>query len=274
MEKKIFFTDLDGTLLNDEKLISKGNQEAIDEALAAGHKIVIATGRPLASASIQAERLGLMREGCYAIVFNGAQIYDLGDQKTLYGKGVPEELVVPIFRRAEELDLQVQTFSDHEVLTERDRPEVHHYVERTLQKFKVVPDIAAELTGDPYKILAIDESRHDVLVQFQQELLNKYSGILDAYFSNDAYLEIVSDQISKGYAVEWLCGYLGIPIENSVAAGDAPNDLPMLKAAHVGAAMANAYPEVMDLADYVTKNDNNHDGVAEIIRKFILEDAS
>ena len=57
MNSKIFFTDLDGTLLNDKKEITPGNRTAISEALSAGHKIVIATGRPLASARIQAERL-------------------------------------------------------------------------------------------------------------------------------------------------------------------------------------------------------------------------
>ena len=61
---RILFTDLDGTLLNDQKIITPGNQAAIDAALSAGHKIVIATGRPLASARIQAERMGLTREGC------------------------------------------------------------------------------------------------------------------------------------------------------------------------------------------------------------------
>lgn len=70
MNSKIFFTDLDGTLLNDRKEITPGNRAAISEALSAGHKIVIATGRPLASARIQAERLGLTGEGCYAITLS------------------------------------------------------------------------------------------------------------------------------------------------------------------------------------------------------------
>ena len=69
MDRKILFTDLDGTLLNDKKEITPGNQEAIDEALAKGHYVVISTGRPLVSARIQAERLGLTKEGCYAITY-------------------------------------------------------------------------------------------------------------------------------------------------------------------------------------------------------------
>ena len=76
MSTKVFFTDLDGTLLNDQKEITPGNQAAIDEALHRGHKVVITTGRPLASARIQAERLGLTKEGCYIVTYNGGQIYD------------------------------------------------------------------------------------------------------------------------------------------------------------------------------------------------------
>ena len=67
--------------------------------------------------------------------------------------------------------------------------------------------------------------------------------------------------------------YLGIPIENSVAAGDAQNDVEMLKAAHVGAVMCNAFPGIAEYGNYVTEHDNNHDGVAEVIHKFILKDA-
>ena len=44
----------------------------------------------------------------------------------------------------------------------------------------------------------------------------------------------------------------------------------MLETAHVGAVMCNAFPGVADHGDYVTEHDNNHDGLAEIVRKFIL----
>ena len=60
-------TDLDGTLLNDAKEVTPGNQAAIDEALAKGHKIVVCTGRPLASARVCAAKAGLDKEGCYVI---------------------------------------------------------------------------------------------------------------------------------------------------------------------------------------------------------------
>ena len=89
---RILFTDLDGTLLNDQKEITPETQKAIDQALAAGHKIVVTTGRPLASGLTCAEKAGLVKEGCYVIAFNGGQIYDPFHKKTIYGKTIPKRL--------------------------------------------------------------------------------------------------------------------------------------------------------------------------------------
>ena len=63
MSVRVLFTDLDGTLLNDAKEVTPGNQAAIDETLAKGHKIVVCTGRPLASANVCAAKAGLDKEG-------------------------------------------------------------------------------------------------------------------------------------------------------------------------------------------------------------------
>ena len=67
-----------------------------------------------------------------------------------------------------------------------------------------------------------------------------------------------------------LCKHFNIPIENSVAAGDEENDLTMIKEAGIGVAMKNASDKPKAIADYITTNDNDHDGIAEIIYKFIF----
>lgn len=76
--------------------------------------------------------------------------------------------------------------------------------------------------------------------------------------------------VNKGSAVTALCARLGMDIRDSVAAGDENNDVSMLRAAGVGAAMSNAVPAAKAAADYVTERDNNHDGIEEVIRKFLL----
>lgn len=270
MNRRILFTDLDGTLLNDKKEITPGNQAAIDEALDKGHFIVISTGRPLASARVQAERLGLTKKGCYAITYNGAQIYDMYHQKTVYGKGLPRQIAKPLFDAAEKRGIHIQTYSDTHILSEHENAEIHRYSSVIGIPFEIVEDIDRSLVSDPYKLIAINYDDHDKLVEYQQNVLSAYEGTLDSFFSNDSFLEIVPTGISKGFAVQWMCEYLDVPLENSVAAGDAQNDIAMLEAAHVGAVMCNAFPGIAEHGNYVTQADNNHDGVAEIIRKFIL----
>lgn len=272
MSKRILFTDLDGTLLNDEKKITPGNQAAIDEALENGHIIVITTGRPLVSALIQAERLGLVKKGCYAIAYNGSQIYDIYHKKTIYGRTLSRELAAPIFAEAAKRQLYIQTYNASHILTEHDGPELQHYTKTILIPYHIIENISDALTEDPYKLIAIDLNNHQKLLDFQKEVLSKYEGTLDTFFSDDAFLEIVPTGISKGFAVRWMCDYLGIPLENSVAAGDAQNDISMVEAACVGAVMCNAFPGIAEHGNYITKADNNHDGVAEIIHRFILKD--
>lgn len=267
---KILFTDLDGTLLDDDKEITAGNRQAINEALALGHKIVISTGRPLASARIQAERLGLTKEGCYAISYNGGQIYDSFHKTTVYGKEYPSDLIAPVFQAAHEAGLHVQTYSDTHIVSERDTKALRRYADTSGVPVVVTDNAVNEVGGKAYKLLVIDYHDHQKLLDFQSQVLAKYAGRIDSFFSNDYFLEIVPTGVSKGFAVQWMCDFLQIPIENSVAAGDAQNDIPMLEAAHVGAVMCNAFPGIAEHGTYMTKADNNHDGVAEIIRRFIL----
>ena len=269
---KILFTDLDGTLLNDAKEITPGNRAAIEESLACGHKVVISTGRPLVSALIQAERIGLIKEGCYAITYNGAQIYDLYGRKTIYGKPVPAAVAVPLFEAASRMGLHIQTYSSTHILSEHDSHELRTYAKINGIPYQTGSHIGDMMQEDPYKLIAISFDDREKLLRYQREILSAYTDTLDSFFSNNAFLEIVSSGISKGFAVKWLCSYLGIPIEHSVAAGDAQNDIAMLEAAHVGAVMCNAFPGIAEHGNYITEHDNNHDGIAEIIHRFILEE--
>ena len=273
MSTRVLFTDLDGTLLNDAKEVTPGNQAAIDEALAKGHKIVVCTGRPLASARVCAAKAGLVRDGCYVICFNGGQIYDPYHEKTVYGKTFPKEIAVDIINEALKRDLHIQGYNDTEILSVRETEELRQYAAVNRLPYKIVASAEEVVPKDPYKLIALTTSEErEKNLKFQREVIAPLAGKVQSFFSNDRYQEIVPEGISKGFAVRWFCDYVGVPIENSVAAGDAQNDIEMLKAAHVGAVRCNAYPGIAEYGNYVTEHDNNHDGVAEIIHKFILKE--
>lgn len=271
MNKKALFLDLDGTLLNDRREITEGNKKSIDTALAMGHKVIIATGRPMVSALAQAEKLGLTEEGCYVIAFNGGMIYDMGDKKVIYCKALKKQYVEQVFAEARRRGIHLQTYGPRYVLVE----DFHNpdYIDRYCKKIGVEYQLihsVKEMETEPCKMLAIDYEGQDVLREFINWIQEVHGEELVAFFSAQEFLEIIPKGLGKGNAVQHLAGVLGIPMEDTIAAGDQENDLSMICDAGTGCAMANAVPAVKEAADYVTERDNNHDGIQEIIEKFML----
>lgn len=274
MEQKMIFLDLDGTLLDDEKKLPKVNREAIEEALLKGHKVLICTGRPLCSAVKQIPALGLDKPGCYAITYNGGLIYDAWAKKTIYKKTLPLDQVRYVFEKAYEYGkIHIQTYTENGLICEHDTKESRDYERITKTDRKVVKDVFEELRGqEPCKVLAIAYDYDRKRIEgYRDSLLSWAEGKMDICFSNFEYLEMVPAGISKGNAIRWMSEFLKIPMENTIAVGDAENDISMIQTAAVGAVMKNAGDEIKQYGDYITEKDNNEGGVAEVIRKFMLE---
>lgn len=271
MKKKILFVDLDGTLLNDQKEIPAGNKAAIEKATALGHAVVITTGRALLSTQKMVERLGLNTPGCYAITSNGALIFDTYREEVVFQTGVPRHLIRPIFDEAYKFDVHAQTYAFDHAVCEKDNEEMEYYSRTTMLPYEVVPDAAAALTEDPVKLLFVELKDKQKLENFRMHIKPfTDANDVDMFFSCDFYLEFLPRGINKGSGVRYLSQLLGVPIEDTVAAGDAENDIAMLKAAGTACVMKNAGPEMAAYADYITERDNNHSGVAEIIERFLL----
>lgn len=271
MEKKILFVDLDGTLLNDEKEISQENRLAVEKAVSQGHTVVVTTGRALISTQKQVERLGLNTKGCYAITSNGALIYDTYTGEIVFHTGVPRHLIRPIFDEAYSFGLHAQTYTNEYAVCERAGREMEFYTRTTLLPYRLVPDAVAALSEDPVKLLFIDLDNKQNLENFRVHM-KPYTDAngLDMFFSCEYYLEFLPHGINKGSGVRHLSGLLQVPIEHTVAAGDAENDITMLQAAGTACVMKNAAPGMEAYADYITEWDNNHSGIAEVIEKFLL----
>lgn len=269
----MIFLDLDGTLLNDDKQLPQVNKEAIDEALKMGHKVLVCTGRPLSSAIRQIPVLGLDRPGCYAITYNGGLIYDIGAKKSIYKKTLPLDQVKYVFDHAYAFGgIHIQTYTDEGLICEFDTQESRDYSRITKTDRKVVKDIFEELNGqEPCKMLSIaygcDRERIEA---FRDSLIDWAKGKMNVCFSNRDYLEFMPEGISKGDAVRFMADYLDVPMENTIAVGDAENDITMIQAAAVGAVMKNGTEEVKQYGNYITEKDNNEGGVAEVIRRFML----
>lgn len=274
MNTKMIFLDLDGTLLDDKKNLPKVNRESMDAALAQRHKVIICTGRPLSSAVKLLPVFGLDRPGCYAITFNGGLIYDAGEKKAIYKKTLPLDQVKYVFEKAYEYGkIHIQTYTDEGFICEYDTPESEFYERMTQCERKVVKDIFEELNGqEPCKMLAIAYGcNREHIEGFRESLLEYSEGKMDVCFSCYEYLEFMPAGINKGNSIKWMCEYLKVPLENTIAVGDAENDITMIETAGIGAVMKNANDDIKQYGAYITEKDNNEGGVAEVIRKFMLE---
>ncbi|MBR0092502.1 MAG: HAD family phosphatase [Lachnospiraceae bacterium] len=273
MMKKILFTDLDGTLLADDKRIPEINRRAIERMRGEGHKIVLTSGRPTISVLDQAKKLSLNTDGCYVIGFNGAEIADAKTGERLYRNAFESAFLGEIFRHAHAAGLHIQAFDDERVVAERDTEALRRYCKTIGMTSALTEDVTeyfqtAGLTSS--KMLVIEWDDTGKLEAFRTRMLAEYGEKMDMVYSSPYYLETIPKGISKGSAVRMLCQILGVPAEVSIGAGDEMNDLPLIQTAHIGCAMANGVEEVKAAADYITQADNNEGGIAEIIEKFIL----
>ena len=269
MSKKIFFFDLDGTLLNSKKEITSKTMEALKRFTDAGNHFAISTGRAIDSAMDVQKELGLFFSGTFLVGYNGGQIYDCDNKELVYRAQIPLNLVKKCFDLAKEHNIHIHTYNDDHILTPDDGECIDYYRRVIKTPYIVTDDVTKELEYGPSKCIAIELHDHEKMERFREEVLKIAPDKLSVMYSNPYYLEIFPSEAGKGSAVIRLCDYLDIPIENSFAAGDEQNDISMIKAAGTGIAMLNATDMVKDNADVITESDNDHDGLAPFIEKAI-----
>lgn len=268
--EKILFSDLDGTLLNSEKNISPEDLKAIKQLTASGHKFVISTGRPLQSAIKISERYGWNEEGYYISSYNGGLIYDCGNKQTIVRRPVPLPCVRYILDEAYKAGLHAHTYDDEYVVSERDTKELWTYSKAIMVPGIVVPDVCKYLKEEPIKVIVICHESREILERFREYMAPWCEGKLTTVFSSPILLEFENPLSTKGFTVRYMCDHFNISIEDSIAVGDEENDISMIKAAGLGVAMKNATENTKAAADHITVNDNDHSGISEIIKEFIL----
>lgn len=273
MRRKLIFLDLDDTLLSSDKSVTEENRRALGQALSAGHGIAIATGRSLRGGLRVMESLGLNRKGCFLLAFHGSMIYDCGDRRQLAAETMEESAAAELMGRLEESGIHAQAFDGYGIVTWRESSELWRYNRIAKEPVRLAEDLSAFREGRYFKVMAIDFSDHGKLERFRRSFASLEEGRLGSFFSNPWYLEYCKAGCDKGSGLKKLAATLEIPVVDTVAVGDEQNDIPMIRAAGTGAAMANGCEELRRAADYVTVADQNHSGVAEVIDKFVLKNS-
>ncbi len=137
MKHKILFTDLDETLLNRDKTISKENRDAIARMLEQGHDFVLMTGRPIATARIAVKELGLTFPRCYMVAFNGAVVYDCVADRILAERTLPMEVAKDVILEAHKAGIYVQSYQQDTILAETHGRELDFYLKNARMKYRL-----------------------------------------------------------------------------------------------------------------------------------------
>ncbi|MGN0156296.1 MAG: Cof-type HAD-IIB family hydrolase [Lachnospiraceae bacterium] len=268
--KKILFTDLDGTLLNNESKIFPEMKQALDDMIAAGNTLVLASGRPLNSILEVKENAGISYPGMYITANNGSLIYDCDAKKSIYEIRVSLDDVSKVWELAASMQVHIQTYTEDSIIVGKDDEETQFYRRKIHLPLIISDNPLKVLSVPPYKLLAIDLHDKNHLVQFADAIREMSGNRLSTIFSSDTYLEVFNSTAGKGRALQWLCDYLSIPVADSIASGDAENDLSMLKAAGLSVAMCNGSDILKEQADVITARSNHENGLSDIIHKYML----
>ena len=274
---RILFCDLDGTLLRTDKSLSPATRAALDRADAAGLLFVPATGRFFNGIPLAVQALPYLR---YAVLMNGALVYDRREDRALRRAELDVDTAAAVMARLQDyggtLDCYMedsQGWMEARFYGELDRwitdPAAREIVRASRRPMEDLPGYLRR-RGRP--VQKIQGYFRDPAVQRAalEALPAEFPGI-SAACSLPGNVEITHRDATKGAALEFLCGYLGIPAERAAAFGDERNDCSMLRAAGLGVAMGNAAPEARAAADAVTAS-NDEDGVARMIVHLLEED--
>lgn len=266
---KLLFTDLDGTLLNNNSLVSAGTKDFLDKFLAEGNKLILSSGRPKDSVLEVKDNAGLNQPGILLSCYNGAQIYDCDSRRTIMAKRLPLPYVTYLQKEAEKYHLHIQTYQESAVVSPADDEEIRFYRRRIHVPLVVSPVLTDALTEGPYKMLAASLHDHGKLEAFRLGITDWAEDKIQTIYSNDMYLELFRQDAGKGNALRFVCEHFGVSLSDAYAAGDAENDISMLQAAGTGIAMYNAPDQVKQAADVVTQFDNDKEGLAETMLRLL-----
>lgn len=267
---KLLFTDLDGTLLKDDKTISPALKASLLSMLAQGHRLILSSGRPYNSMLEIKEGLNLPDKGVMINAYNGGFLIDCLNEEILIEQRLLVSDISKIMSLAYAHGLHCQTYTDTHIVVERKTKEIEQYCKHIHLPIIFTDCAQALFKKGPFKMMAISYTSKGSLIALGRDISMATNGRLTTLFSNDNYLEILPATSGKGKGVEFLCHHLGLSLEDTVAVGDAQNDASMILTAGIGIAMANSSDELKKIANYCTTDDNNHDGLIEVIEKFII----
>ena len=269
MKYKLLVLDVDGTLLNDEREISKRTLAALLKVQQMGVRIVLASGRPTYGLMPLAKTLELGNYGGFVLSYNGCQIKKAQNGEILFERRINPEMLPYLEKKARKNGFAIFTYHDDTLIT--DSPD-NEYIknEALLNNLKIIreDEFSTAIDFAPCKCMLVSD-KEKALIGLEQHWEKRLAGTLDAFRSEPYFLEVVPCGVNKANTLGALLEHLGVTREEVIAVGDGVCDVTMLQLAGMGVAMGHSQDSVKVCADYVTAS-NEEDGVALAVEKLIL----
>jgi Cof subfamily protein (haloacid dehalogenase superfamily) len=260
----LLIADVDGTLVNEDKVLTPRAQAAVKSLKAAGTAFAITSGRPPRGMAMLFEPLALQTP---IAGFNGG-IFVKSDMTI-----IEDHLLAPAAARHavklildHRMDVWVYSGSDWFV---RDPNAPHVAREQWTVKFPptVVSDFGAALDS-AVKIVGISDDL-DLVARCEKDAQNALGAEVSAARSQPYYLDVTHPNANKGTVVATLSKLLSVPPAEIATIGDMPNDVLMFRKSGISIAMGNASPEVQKQARFVTASYND-EGFAKAVERYVL----
>ena len=273
---RLIACDLDETLLDDEKQISKENKDAIRKARDEyGVLFVPASGRGYLGITAVMKELDVFdKANEYTISNNGGIVIENKDYRPIVFHSFCFDIAERLFQYGIQLGLCIQVFTETQVyafhLDDEERkwlymfkPDAVDSKDKSIAFLKEEPIIKILFALPDMGALRAIAHRMD-----QEGVLQGVSHS----FSSNRYLELNPIGVHKGVGLKELAAYLQIDLSETMAIGDNDNDIEMLKTAGLSVAVANANAHIQEIADAVTKQDYKHSAVSEAIHRFVFQE--
>jgi Cof subfamily protein (haloacid dehalogenase superfamily) len=260
----LVLADVDGTLVNEQKVLTKRAQAAVQHLREAGIRFAITSGRPPRGMAMLLDDLKLDTP---IAGFNGG-IFVTPQLAIIEQKTLPDDIAAQAIEliRACGLDAWVYRGNDW-LITNADAPHVAREAWTVQFKPTIVGDVGGN-RGQIAKIVGVSDE-HDKVQRCEAEAQAAFGQRATANRSQPYYVDITHKDANKGAVVEFLSQHLEVPAAEIATIGDQPNDVLMFKRSGFSIAMGNASDQVKEQAS-VTTDTYNDEGFAKAMERFIL----
>ena len=258
--------DMDDTLLTDDHKISTENKEMLLKAQEMGVYVILASGRPTAAMIEYAKELQCDNYNSFMISFNGSTITSLKEDEILFEQALTKEEIHAIYDFSKQNNTHIITYLDGKIISETNSEYIDIESTITGLELLIVPSFKDAVTTSAVKCLLLEEP---IFLKSVESKLKSAMPDLSICMSKPFFLEAAPNGVDKGAAIQILAERLNIHQSEIIAIGNAGNDLTMVQYAGLGVWVDNVEDDLRHFADVVVASNNNH-GVAEVVKRFIL----